>query len=767
MFLNLIESSANGVLVLKYHLAEGEGRFTYHYMNSAFELFSDRKIKDVKGQEVTDPFPLYHMDELKSIYLQVHQSSVPIRFSEINPVSGRFFQVTASEIESGYLALIINDITEFKQQKEQVLESEKRYRLLADYSTDVISRHDKNSTFLFVSKISPQVLGYSVEELLGKKAFDFVHPEDVEILKSEMSSIRDSDEPKRYIYRFRKKDDSYIWLETATRAIRKENNGKVIEVINVSRDVTSRIKAEKAVSESEAKFRALAESTSSCIIFLRGEQFLYANKSAINFFGGNPNDPEGFCNSYSMNDLVHPEISGDIEKLGLGIRKVDGNVTENYELKILTLNGKTRWIDYTVNFVDFEEWPVILGTFFDISDRKKVEKILRHEREEAVAGTKAKSEFIENISHEIRTPMNAILGFAHLLKKQIQSEPHRSWLEAISTSGRTLIRLINDILDFSRMEHGKLDIQPEEVKLKTVFDEFPSLFENEIKAKGLTFAVHYEPSIPSLLYLDEMRLRQILYNLVGNAIKFTEKGSITVSVQRNKSKVVINTVDLIIKVSDTGIGIPDEEQSKIFRRFEQKSGQSSYKYGGSGLGLAISKRLAELMNGDITVESSVNKGTTFSVLLNGVKVLEEGEFLKSEQEEFEPDEVNFEGKRVLVVDDFDMNRSLLQFYLSTANIELTMAENGEEAIEKAREIHPDIILLDMKMPVMNGSEALEILKQDEQLHTIPVIIVTASTNKSELEKLRDLGCDGYLEKPVDKSNLILEMMRHLTHSFQS
>jgi PAS domain S-box-containing protein len=256
----------------------------------------------------------------------------------------------------------------------------------------------------------------------------------------------------------------------------------------------------------------------------------------------------------------------------------------------------------------------------DITERKRAEEALKKAKEDAELASRAKSEFIANMSHEIRTPLNAVLGFSELLSLRITDSEHKSYLDAIGLAGENLLMLINDVLDLAKIEAGHLEIQYEEVNLEVIFDELKQIFALKLSEKNLVFVVEIDEELPYTLMLDEIRLRQVLLNLVGNAIKFTEKGSIKLDAQKQTDK--HGKLDLIISVADTGIGIPENQQDRIFETFQQLDGQSTRKYGGTGLGLALCKRLVKLMNGHISVESKVGGGSIFEISLPDVEVPE-------------------------------------------------------------------------------------------------------------------------------------------------
>jgi len=376
---------------------------------------------------------------------------------------------------------------------------------------------------------------------------------------------------------------------------------------------------------------------------------------------------------------------------------------------------------------------------------------------EAETANKIKSEFVANMSHEIRTPLNAIIGFSELLSKTEVSLKQKSYLDSITSGADTLLAIINDILDISKIEAGKLEIQNEKVSLDIIVDDIKTIFLQKAKQKSLDIKILIDKKIPALVILDEIRLKQILLNIVGNALKFTHKGYIQINLfAKNLKK---NSFDLQIDVIDTGIGIPKEQQNKIFESFVQQDGQSNRQYGGTGLGLAICLKLINMMNGDIKLKSKEAEGSTFSIFLDDLEIVHSNKQIKSLKKS---DEVEFENSTILIVDDIQLNRKLIIESLENKNILFYEASNGKEAIELAKKIKPNLIFMDIKMPIIDGIEATNILKNDIKYKDIPIVALTASIRAKEIKELAKLF-DGYLTKPVSNNILIQELKRFLPY----
>ncbi len=385
------------------------------------------------------------------------------------------------------------------------------------------------------------------------------------------------------------------------------------------------------------------------------------------------------------------------------------------------------------------------------------------------AANRAKSEFLANMSHEIRTPMNAVLGYAELLGFMLEDKTQRDYVESIKSSGRSLLTLINDILDLSKIEAGKLELQFEFVNSQSFFSEFERIFSLRLSEKRLKFILEISSGTPDGIYIDDARVRQIILNLIGNAVKFTEKGNITLKVYTENPQITSSSnnkteefIDLIIEVTDTGIGISKEMQEEIFNPFVQVQGQNVKKYGGTGLGLAITYRLVHLMNGTITLQSGLNIGSSFKIRIPEVSYLRDIE-KRMEEIQLDTEDIVFEKATIIVVDDVEHNRKYLIDALKKTNIKVIEADNGQKAFDLAKKIVPDLVITDIRMPVLDGFSLLEKLKNDDILKRIPVIAYSASVMKAQRDRIRESEFSGLLIKPVKVTELFSELMNNLPY----
>ncbi len=405
---------------------------------------------------------------------------------------------------------------------------------------------------------------------------------------------------------------------------------------------------------------------------------------------------------------------------------------------------------------------VVLFSWFMEKSRFSSEKSLKKAREKAESASRAKSEFLANMSHEIRTPLNAVIGFSELLSGLINDPVQKKYIKSIKISGISLLTLINDILDLSKIEAGKLEVHFAPVKLKLLLTEIEMIFRREIFEKKLKLLIDVDDKLPDTILIDETRLRQILLNMVGNAIKFTEKGYVKIIVKMEKTISEPDKFNLRILIEDTGIGIQTNDLKYIFESFMQSEGQCTRKYGGTGLGLAICRRLTEIMDGEIFVESQIGKGSIFTIHFRNIQIADE-KLVNTEIDDFKITDYIFKKANILVVDDIQSNRDLLSELLTQVGLSVFVATNGSQALLMARQLKPDIIFMDLRMPVMGGNEATKILKSNPETKNIPVIALSASTQLSDFKEGVLTGFDEYLSKPVKSKKVFKTLAKYLDY----
>lgn len=382
-------------------------------------------------------------------------------------------------------------------------------------------------------------------------------------------------------------------------------------------------------------------------------------------------------------------------------------------------------------------------------------------KQAAERANQSKSAFLANMSHEIRTPMNAILGFTEILHQRIDDARNREYLQAVQSSGKSLLTLINDILDLSKVEAGKLELLYDAFDPRPLFADMQQIFAQKINSKGLVFLTDLSPTLPARIVLDEVRLRQVLLNLIGNAIKFTDAGHIRLAVRADATGP--HTCTLLIDVEDTGIGIPEDQVATIFGAFEQQQGQSHATYGGTGLGLAISKRLIEMMGGSIGVSSTVGAGSIFHIMLPHVEVTTSASTKDIREDSLESAWIHFERATLLVVDEIESNRTLVREFLRPyEHLTVHEATSGSDALRLLPTVAPDLIVTEYVLPDMNGLTFIEAIQRKEAFAHVPTVVLTASAMKKTETLIRQTA-DAFISKPVSQSVLLQTLRSFLPH----
>ncbi|HBD95846.1 MAG: hypothetical protein A2015_04590 [Spirochaetes bacterium GWF1_31_7] len=443
-------------------------------------------------------------------------------------------------------------------------------------------------------------------------------------------------------------------------------------------------------------------------------------------------------------------------------KTLQNRINQKFENKIINEDNVTMYQEWNIFPIfdekeKIDEFQVIIR---DITERKLYENELKASKLRAESDERSKSEFIANMSHEIRTPMNAIIGFSKLLKKQIFDPKLSKYIDGIIVSGNSLLSLINDILDLSKIEAGYMVLEKDSTNITKFLTEISDVFILKADEKDINFILDFDSLSSESFIIDEIRVRQILFNILGNSFKFTDQGFVKLS--SRVEKIADNHYNLIFQIEDSGIGIDKSEQDVIFEAFKQQYGQSNRKYGGTGLGLTISRRLVEIMNGSIDLESTPNVGTKFTITIPAVVNSSSFECVGSIGA---TNEIIFTGGIILLVEDARTNRELIKGLFDGSPVDIIEAANGEEALVLLSSIRPDVILLDIFMPVMNGFDVFEKIKADVNFSTIPLLLLSGAISDSKIEKLLE-NCDGIIHKPIDSDALFIRLKKYLPHEIK-
>lgn len=546
-----------------------------------------------------------------------------------------------------------------------------------------------------------------------------------------------------------RKDGSEFPVFISTSVIR-DFNGEPIALIGISTDITERKKAEKALLESEIRMRSITDSAQDAILMMDANGLIsYWNPAAERIFGYTRRETLGM----NLHNLLVPKRyhQSHLNNFPAFQQTGHGNaVGKTLDLEALKKDGTEISIQLSLSAIQIDSQWHSVGIIRDISLQKKTEQALLQAKLEAEMANKFKSVFLANMSHEIRTPLNAIIGFSQLMSRDQQlSNVQKEYNVSIIHAGEHLLALINDILELSKIEAGRVVLSPSNIDLFELLEEIELIFKERIQSKKLKFITDFDEEIPRFIVVDESKLRQIFVNLIGNALKFTDEGGIAVRCRVDTTSE--NKEYLVVEVQDSGSGIAAEEMDKLFRHFEQTSSGIN-KGSGTGLGLALSKELAILMGGDIFVSSQVGIGSifTFHVAIEKGKVNLTEKIVPKKVLGIENSPISY---KILVVDDKKDNLQVASTLLRLVGFETLEAVNGEDAIEKFNLWHPNLILMDMRMPVMDGYEAIHRIKSTDHGKATPIVALTASTFEDEIKRINALGIQGYIRKPFRENEL--------------
>jgi PAS domain S-box-containing protein len=637
------------------------------------------------------------------------------------------------------------DITERKLMEEN-------YRIFTSLTSDYVHYCTRSGESNFKVKwiggaINP-ISGYRVEEVLTLGCFlPMVHPDDQRRVSDYLQDLVPGDR-KTIEFRIVTQKQEIRWVSEKSQCKAGPSEGELI-LLGAVTDITERKQAEERLRDSEDRFRNIAEMLPEVVfkIDLSGN-LRFANREAYEKFGYSAEAFELGLNAF---DMIVPE-ERDLARERIR-QRLGGEEVGAKEYTALRKDGSTFTVILNaIPIIKDLETVGIIGIMTDITERKSNEMALLAATEAAEAANKSKGLFLAKVSHEIRTPMTSIIGFSELLEDADLTPEEKRYVEAIQSSACNLSSLLEDILDLSKVDAGELVVKQKDFNLHKLITELVSTQKKQIEFKKLSFNLNIDNDVPELLIGDSLRIRQVLLNLLNNAIKFTEKGEIGIAVEVTEE--TGHWVMLNIVVRDSGVGIPKHLQNLIFEPFAQAHGDSTHNYGGSGLGLTISRSLADLMGGSIRVESQKGVGSTFHLIIP----MQRQNDNKSEKLATEREPLTWNGPplNILLAEDNPVNRLFIETALEKMGHTVTVAENGRIALDLLKGNNFDVSLMDIQMPLISGVDVLSVIRKRDELSGkhLKVIALTAYSLIGDQEKYLEMGFDGFLSKPFKQKELI-------------
>ena len=735
--------------------------FEFLKLNPTHENLTGLKTEKIKGKTPEEILGKKEGRKVSNKYRKCLEKEETVSYEEVLSLpSGKKYWSTklSPVIEDGEVTHIVGssrNITERKKLQKEKDEINKRYKLATNVGGIGVWKLFLENNKLIWDREMKKIYGFSTEknDIEYEDWVNSIHPEDRERVNKDFNKAVENKTKFNNEFRINTNSGEAKYIRAFGQIVTNEND-KPIQVIGVNYDITERKLYEK-------RYKTLFDESlfGVALLDLKTAKPIEFNETLCDMLGYSReefaklsiSDYEAKENEEEIKQRVERMLNGSKEKFETKHRKKDGTIIDVLiKASAVILNGE-KYIH--VMYMDITKRKKALEKLEEYSNEMEIKNMeLEQAKIKAQEASKAKSQFLANMSHEIRTPMNSIIGMADLLLETDLSNTQREYIEILSNAGENLLNIINDILDLSKIEAGKIELEKEDFNLYKILENVAEMMSVRAFKKGLEFPLRIAPNVPSCIKGDSSRLRQILINFIGNAIKFTKEGQVVVEVELEQYTKVEGKegVELLFQVKDTGIGIEKEKQKKIFSSFSQADSSSTRKYGGTGLGLSISKQLVEMMGGDIELESFPGEGSTFSFTalfpLSDKKI--KNNITESKVE-------IFEDLNILAVDDNETNLFILEEMFADKGAKITSAQTVETAdkfIEKSiRSSSPyDLILLDNFMPEKDGYEfAREINKNHDLNETIIIMLSSDFKNK----KLEDEAIDYFMRKPIRKTKL--------------
>lgn len=719
--------------------------------------------RNLIGKSIESAFPGLVKTKIPGIYKEIAIKGTSWNSDEVQyriHDSIHYFKVSAFQTLPGNMIAMFTDITDLKNtehvlklKNEELLaveeglrESEEKFRIAFKTSPDSVNINRlSDGLYIEINEGFTHLTGYTWEDVKGKTSsmINIWHnPADRQRM---VEALKSSGKVVNLEAKFRLKNGEVKTGLMSASFFKLRNE---VYVMSVTRDIEEIVQARATIRESDERFRQLAENIDDVFWLSEGNRILYLNSALERTFGFSSTSISQNINN--LGKIIYPEDLPVYDEL-TSLRR--GGKTEPIfrQLRIIDPSGKIRWVWARLFPILDENNKLfrIAGMVSDITLQKEIENELRTAKEKAQESDQLKSAFLANLSHEIRTPMNGILGFSNLLTREdADTEMKSQYVEIIKKSSDQLLHIIDDLVDISKIEANQMRIIKQECRLNQLLDDL-QIFYQELLKQNEKNSVELSRHCPlsgedSIIITDEFRLRQILMNLLSNAVKFTHKGHIRFGYSLENKNL------LGFFVEDTGIGIEEDHTDVIFQPFRQADNNNTREYGGTGLGLSISRGLVKLLGGSLELKSTPGKGSTFyfTIPYQPVRPPE----VESDGSAPDDTDLHWDGKSVLIVEDDELNFRYLQEILAPTGLRIILACNGLQALEEISMNNPDLVIMDIRLPLMNGLDAARMIRQNG--NPVPIIAQTAYAMIEDKNACFQAGCDDYVPKPIQREVLL-------------
>jgi PAS domain S-box-containing protein len=654
-----------------------------------------------------------------------------------------------SDGELQYAMAAFIDISVQLRAQQQLAESEERFRQIIENASDIIYRADHHGKFTYVNPVGLSMFGYTIQDVIGMHFTMFVRADAQQrVARLYYRQMLTKTKSSYYEIPAVKSNGEQIILGQSVELLFEKN--QVTGFLAIARNITAQKMVEEEIARRQQQLDTVITTVDEGITLSDAE-------GRFEIFNAKMEELTGFtkeeANTGEFTKLLYPdpdEQQRGLDRLGEVVEK---GFIQDVETTIRSKQGEQKTLLISTRIVNVKNKVMFLSAYRDITARKRSEEELKSAKEAAESATLAKSLFLATMSHEIRTPMNGVIGMTDLLMQTTLTDEQREYTEIIRTSGETLLTLINDILDFSKIESGKLDMERRPIEVQGLIEETFDLIARRAVEKHIDLVYLVDPSVPQYIIGDPIRLRQILLNLTNNAVKFTEKGEVLVTVKELQRENDITTLQFSVK--DTGIGISAEQVAKLFQAFSQVDASTTRKYGGTGLGLAITKRLVEMMEGNVWVESEEGNGSIFHFTIR-VPTSLNGE---SQPRKYIRGKIpELQGKRVLLVDDNSTNLNILSIQCTNWGMHPRATTSQQEALQWINANDPfDLAIIDFHMPEMNGVDLARAIRTVRSDHALPIVLFSSS-GRSDFSETENALFAAVILKPLKQAHLYSTMI---------